>query len=100
MSDKQCRNFKGQVGGSNKYFGLYKGNTNQAASKAFTRICRDKKVGAGRKIKFSVTETTNGSAKKTYNYTGKRQKLKTPIIREIDGNKFTIKYKNIIVADK
>ena len=39
------------------------------------------------KMTFSIKETTQGSAKKTFNYEGKRVKLTTPIVIEVKDKK-------------
>lgn len=95
----QNRSFKCMLGGSN--FGRYKGNPSSAAKKAFSRICRDGNIKGGKKINFSVIETTAGSDKKIYNYVGNRIKLKKPIERELpNGDIIKIQYQNKVKSKK
>lgn len=74
------RKFKVKLEGEedSKYRGRFTGkNAQQAGKKALTSLLREsgKKTGT---IKFTVRETTQGSKKRTYTYSGKREKRKTP----------------------
>jgi hypothetical protein len=57
------------------------------ASTAFTELCRKHSMKGECKMTFSIKETTQGSAKKVFNYEGKRLKLTTPVILEIKDKK-------------
>ena len=57
------------------------------ASTAFTELCRKHSMKGECKMTFSIKETTQGSAKKTFNYEGKRVKLTTPIVIEVKDKK-------------
>lgn len=57
------------------------------ASTAFTELCRKNSMKGECKMTFSIKETTQGSAKKTFNYEGKRVKLTTPVVLEIKDKK-------------
>ena len=64
----------------------YTGKTpKQAAQKAFTQL--RKKNNSNKKIKFSIKETTQDSAKKVYMYEGSRNKLDTPQIVQYGSGK-------------
>lgn len=52
-----------------------------AARKAFSELCRVKKIRGVCTLVVSIKETTQGSKKKVYTYKLKRHKLKQPVIR-------------------
>ena len=71
----------------------------QAASKAFTELCRVKRVRGVAAYYVVMREKTQGSAKKEYSYLLHRHKLETPVIRFAGTKKeFKIRYKNSIVS--
>ena len=83
-SKKEMRHFKVvSVEGSKKEFGSYDGRTPlQAGSKAFKQICiKMSKNKNSCKYKFTIKETTNGSKKKEYKYSGEYKKLATPRVK-------------------
>jgi hypothetical protein len=94
------RTFKGKIGSNT--FGRYNSSgPTAAASKAFSRLCKEKDIKGNQKVEFAIVETTGGSQKKEHLYVGRREKLKTPIVRELpNGEKITIRYKNKIVSKK
>lgn len=71
----------------------------QAASKAFTELCRVKRIRGVAAYYVVIREKTQGSAKKEYSYLLHRNKLDTPLIRFAGTDKeFRIRYKNSIVS--
>lgn len=111
---------KVQTGGSNRFFkllcadGSFKGRFSgkkpkQAANKALTSILNDQGVDKNsvkKAFDFSIVECTRGSKHKTYNYTGKREKLTNPIkvtIKDKQKNTtktITYKYQNVVSKAK
>ena len=67
-----------------------------AASKALTQLCGVKNVKGLCSLYVSMRETTQGSAKKVFNYKVSRVKLKEPV--ELAGR--TIEYKNQVKSVK
>lgn len=71
----------------------------QAASKAFTELCRVKRVRGVAAYYVVLREKTQGSAKKEYSYLLHRKKLDTPLVRFAGTDKeFKIRYKNTIAS--
>ena len=71
----------------------------QAASKAFTELCRVKRVRGVAAYYVVLREKTQGSAKKEYSYLLHRNKLDTPLVRFAGTDKeFKIRYKNTIAS--
>lgn len=99
--------------------GIYKSTTPQSAAKKVAsvlfRLSQNKKNKPEwrkyeknvSKVIFSIRETTNGSSKKTYSYSGKREKLDKPLAfikdkqneNEDEDNKYYIEYKIIVEAN-
>lgn len=92
--------------------GLYKSSTPQAAAKkaasVLFRVTENKKNKPEwrkyerkvSKVVFTIRETTNGSLKKEFSYSGKKEKLSEPIVFfEGEDNEYTIDYKIIIQAN-
>ena len=101
------RSFKVQLPGDTDYSGRFTGLTPyQAANKALSKYfrCQENAVDAST-IEFSIKESTRGSRRNTYNYTGARLKLETPItytIKSITGEDrvITKQYKNQLTKIK
>ena len=99
---KKHKTFKVRITNNQNASGYYKGDSPyQAASKAFSYICRMKeKAGesVSGKISFELTEYTKGKRNKVHNYIGKRVKLKKPIEYEIKktGKELVKNFKNVI----
>lgn len=71
----------------------------QAASKAFTELCRVKRIRGVAAYYVVIREKTQGSAKKEYSYLLHRNKLDTPLVRFAGTDKeFRIRYKNTILS--
>ena len=68
-----------------------------AASKAFTELCRVKKLRGVATFYITMREKTQGCSDKEFSYLLRRHKLDKPLVR-FEGTKkeFTIKYKNTI----
>lgn len=65
----------------------------QAAAKAFTRLCRHKKIRGQCTLAIAVRETTQGSNHKVYRYKFKRSKLPEPkIMMEGTDREYVIEY--------
>ena len=71
-----------------------------AAKKAFTRICRDKKISGVCSYQISMKETTRGSNEKVYKYDLKREKLKKPLIVQRGEVKIKIEFETKIKSVK
>ena len=68
-----------------------------AARKAFTELCRIKRIRGVCTLLITIQETTNGSACKVFTYKLNRIKLKKPLIRlEGTNNEFVIEYETNI----
>jgi len=101
------RSFKVQLPGDTDYTGRFTGLTPyQAANKALSKYfrCQENAVDAST-IEFSIKESTRGSRRNTYNYTGARLKLETPItytIKSVTGEDrvITKQYKNQLTKIK
>ena len=64
-----------------------------AARKAFSELCRIKKIRGVCTLTVSVKETTQGSSKKVYTYKLNRHRLKKPMImQEGTDNEYVIQY--------
>lgn len=95
--------FKVKVEGDSQYEGRYKGNSPwQAGNKALSEIVRRRgDSNNDSDIKFTLTETTITSKKKSYIYIGKRVKLDKPVEYTINGKSdkptvITKSHKNIL----
>lgn len=76
---KGNRSFKVMLPGYEAYDGRYTGKTPyQAANKALSKYFREAE-NADENIQFSIKESTRGSAKRVYHYTGERMELETPV---------------------
>ncbi len=82
--------------------GTYTGSTPmQAASKAFTKICRTLFSSEECECIFSVQETTKDSKGRIFTYKGIRSKLKEPKVMQRGNSKpYEILYENKIKAYK
>jgi hypothetical protein len=101
------RSFKVQLPGDTDYTGRFTGLTPyQAANKALSKYFRCQDIAsASSTIEFSIKESTRGSRRNTYNYTGARLKLETPItytIKSVTGEDrvITKQYKNQLTKIK
>ena len=65
-----------------------------AASKVFSKVCRESRIKGRCTFVIVIQETTAGSSKKIYKYKGKRMLLKKPVVLVKDGNKVQFKYHN------
>ena len=73
----------------------------QAARKAFTELCRVKRIRGVCTLVVSVQETTSGSSKKVFSYKLNRLKLKQPMImQEGTDNEYVIEYETKVKALK
>lgn len=71
----------------------------QAASKAFTALCRVKRIRGVAAYYVVIREKTRGSAKKEYSYLLHRNKLDEPLVRFPGTDKeFQIRYTNTITS--
>ena len=98
---RKVRSFKVLLPGTEQYSGRFTGLTPyQAANKALSKYYRESK-NAKAGIKFSIKESTRGSKRSTYTYSGSREKLETPITYEIDdGRVITKRFKNKLTKVK
>ncbi len=112
--DKDKRSFTLKLS-NGEHVGRYISNDPaNAASKAMTQLFRSKRKGSRKgskknskkgskqsrmtNVNLVIVETTQGSDKKEYHYTGKRVKLERPVKIEV-GNEVIVKeYKNVITA--
>ena len=80
---------------SKKYGGRYiSQKPADAARKAFSELCRTKRIKGVCTLYLEIMETTKGSKNKTYKYKAKRNKLSEPMImREGTENEYVIEYK-------
>lgn len=99
--ERKVRSFKVLLPGNEEYSGRFTGLTPyQAANKALSKYYRETK-NAKSGIKFSIKESTRGSKRGTYTYSGSREKLETPITYEIDdGRVITKRFKNRLTKVK
>lgn len=99
--ERKVRSFKVLLPNSEEYSGRFTGLTPyQAANKALSKYYRETK-NAKPGIKFSIKESTRGSKRGTYTYSGSREKLETPITYEIeDGRVITKRFKNRLTKVK
>jgi len=76
--------------------GRYESRTaHSAASKAFSQLCRVKKIRGQCTLIITVQETTQGSSKKEFTYKFKREKLAKPItLKTKKGKTYKILHKN------
>lgn len=63
-----------------------------AARKALSYHCSVKRIRGRCAFYIKLRETTRGSAGKHYTYLAHRVKLETPVVRVVDGKKFTNRY--------
>ena len=99
--ERKVRSFKVLLPGNEEYSGRFTGLTPyQAANKALSKYYREvKNPKSG--IRFSIRESTRGSKRGTYTYSGSREKLETPITYEIDGGRVITKnFKNRLTKVK
>jgi hypothetical protein len=103
-SEKQVRYFKYRYGDA-EYTGRFRATTpKQAATKAFTSICKSVQAGGGKlgkaAVEFTIKESTRGSKGKEYVYSGKRETLDEPMEVQVgkgdDAKTITYKHKNVI----
>ena len=74
--------------------GTFIGTPFRAAKKAFSQLCRAKKIKGQCTLTITMQEKTRGSDRNVMSYRLKREKLKEPKVLEYpDGRKVTIKYK-------
>ena len=71
-----------------------------AARKAFTELCRLKKIRGVCTLSLAIQETTVGSNKKVHMYKLQRHKLKKPIVRSVGDKEWVIEYKSGIKSIK
>ena len=84
-SEKGVRSFKVQLPSDEVFAGRFTGLTPyQAANKALSKYFRENKTIKS-EITFSIRESTRGSKRSTYVYSGKREKLGTPVKYSING---------------
>lgn len=75
--------------------GLYRSRTPAAAAKkAFTELCRIKKIRGICTLFITVKETTRNSKNKQYTYKLNRHKLKTPLILQGSTGEYVIEYQS------
>ena len=72
----------------------------RAAKKAFTQLCRDKKIRGACAFNVEIAETTVNSKKKHFMYHARRVKLDTPRVLDKNGTKVTYKYDQHIKSIK
>ncbi len=81
--------------------GRYTGNNPmQAAKKAFTRISRAACKDGECTYIFSIQETTQGSAKKIFQYRGVREELDEPTMIKKGDTEYPIKFKSAVRSYK
>lgn len=74
--------------------GTFTGTPFRAAKKAFSQLCRAKKIKGQCTLTLTMQEKSRGSDKNVKSYRLKREKLKEPkVITYPDGKTVTIKYK-------
>ena len=84
-TEKGVRSFKVQLPNDEVFAGRFTGLTPyQAANKALSKYFRENKTIKS-EITFSIRESTRGSKRSTYVYSGKREKLGTPVKYSING---------------
>lgn len=99
MSESSSRTFKvTEFGGSAvDDGGRYHGKSPlQAAKKAFGQHCRRSGKKTCKRTPFTVTEVTQNSKHKSYNYVGERRKLKDPQTIERGGTSYKVEYENVV----
>jgi len=75
--------------------GLYRSRTPvSAAKKAFTELCRIKKIRGICTLFITVKETTRNSKNKEYTYKLNRNKLKKPLILQGSAGEYVIEYQS------
>lgn len=99
--EKRTRSFKVQLPGCESFEGRFTGLTPyQAANKALSKYYRETE-NPDVEITFSIRESTRGSKRSTYSYTGRREKLEVPVEYSIqDGRVITKNYKNRLIKIK
>ena len=84
-NERGVRSFKVQLPSDELFVGRFTGLTPyQAANKALSKYFRENKT-IKTEITFSIKESTRGSKRSTYVYSGKREKLGTPVRYSING---------------
>ena len=72
--------------------GRFTGRTpGQAATKAFTSVCRNSNKKTAKNVPISIRQT---GTEKVYNYSGSRTKLRQPVEVEVGDSTITYNYKN------
>lgn len=93
-----CKTKFGVKGKGGRYISR---NPAGAAKKAFTELCRTKKIRGVCTLIITIKETTKESNGKVFSYKLKRNKLKTPIIMmEGTDKEYVIEYTTTIKAQK
>jgi hypothetical protein len=67
-----------------------------AARKAFSRVCRESKIKGQCTLNIEITETTQGSPKKSFTYKIKR--IHDPKTVERNGEQITYEYRTVVKA--
>ena len=100
-SGRRARSFKVLLPTSSQYEGRFTGLTPyQAANKALSKYYRETNKPK-KEIQFSIRESTRGSKRSVYTYTGRREKLKVPVEYSIkDGRTIVKHYKNRLIKVK
>ena len=88
--------------GRGKYGGRYiSKSASAAASKAFSELCRTKRIRGVCTMYITLQETTKNSNHKTYVYKANRQRLKEPLIMmEGTDKEYVIEYKPVVRSVK
>lgn len=93
-----CKTKFGLKGNGGRYISR---NASGAARKAFTELCRTKRIRGVCTLIITIKETTTGSNGKVYTYKLKRNKLKQPIIMmEGTDKEYVIEYNTTIKSVK
>ena len=75
--------------------GLYRSRTPVAAAKkAFSELCRIKRIRGICTLFITIKETTRNSKNKQYTYKLNRHKLKTPLILQGSSGEYVIEYQS------
>jgi len=95
-SVKKCRYFKYKMNNEDPHGRFTGSSPYQAANKVLSEIVRKDNNNTKKNYRFTLIETTKDSKKRSYQYTGKRIKLKKPIEYTIQkgGSKIVKEYKN------
>ena len=72
-----------------------------AAKKAFSQLCKAKKIKGRCTLNIAIKEITTGSKHKVYTYRAKRHKLKEPkIFKKNTPQQYVVEYDNTIHTNK